>query len=308
MKAFYPILAASFFLGTSLSANLLVSESFDNYSNNQTVVGQGPATTGFTGNWSITGGGLNPTAVDYFPRSGGLSYDNYVPSSTSGSLEAFRSSGSHSGGAKQVSRNFDYGSPGTEDLFFSFLFDNGSTSANADTVFRFRAGENTDNNRDTRISINHSNNNITIATGGGAATSVTETGISGTNLVIIRAIYDFGINTTGNPNAAFYDRVEIWLNPDINQSSSPSVADLGAPDAVGFGIMRSFNGGGTPLAFNQFDFQHSLNSGSVTLDGLTITTDLGDLVAIPEPSTYALIFAGLAAGMILMRRRLRNRG
>ncbi|MCC5790884.1 MAG: PEP-CTERM sorting domain-containing protein [Opitutales bacterium] len=301
MKKLYPLLAASAFLGSTLSANLLVSESFDNYVNDQTVVGQGPSTTGFTGNWSNTGGGL-ASSVDYYPRSGGLSYVNYAPSSTSGSLEAFRSSGSHSGGAKRISRSFDYSSPGTGDFFISFLFANNSTSAEGDTEFRFQAEGSENNDRDTRLSIDHSNNDITIGTGGQAGAETTQSGIAGTNLLIIRAIYDSDTNTSGNPNAGFYDRVEIWLNPEITASANPTLDDLGTPDVTGFGIMRNFDGGGNPMAFEQFNFKHSLKSGDVVLDGLTITNDLGDLIAIPEPGTYGLIFAGFATGLVFLRR------
>ncbi|MCC5844462.1 MAG: PEP-CTERM sorting domain-containing protein [Verrucomicrobia bacterium] len=288
--------------GSTASASLRVYDGFSGYTVDTTVVGQGPSTTGFSGNWTDTGGTLAAT-VDYRPRINNLTYTNFAPSS-GGSLEAYRSSGSHSGGYKQVSRDFDYAAPGTGDFYMAFLIQNDSANAVADTRLWLQGLSAPDGNRDAFFDINHTDNTLMFSAGGGSGLETTDFGLnSGANLVVVRAIYDFGINTAGNPNAAFYDRVEFWINPTLTASAAPTSADLGTPDASGFGIMRSFNGNGTPLAYNSLHFRHSLNSGSVSLDEFTITTSLSDIVAIPEPGTLALV--GIALGSLVLFRRRR---
>lgn len=124
---------------------------------------------------------------------------------------------------------------------------------------------------------------------------------AGANFVVVRSVYDNGINTAGNPNQAFYDVTQIWINPTIAASETPTLADLGTANATGFGIMRSFGGSGIALSYDSLNFRHSLNSGSVKVDEFVMTQSIGDIVAIPEPGTLALV--GIALGSLLLFRR-----
>ncbi len=288
---------ATVFAGSASAA--LVYDGFSGYTVDTTVVGQGPAATGFTGNWTNTGGALAAT-VDFQPRTDNLTYTNYAPSS-GGSLEAFRSSGSHSGAAKQVSRSFNYAAPGTGDFYIAFLIQNDSSSATANTRLTLQAGASADSNRDAFFDVDHTNNTLTFSAGGGAGMVEAEGLSAGANLVVVRSVYDNGINTSGNPNQTFYDVVDLWINPTITASATPTLADLGAADATGFGIMRSFEGSGTPLAYNSLLFRHSLNSGEVSLDEFIITNSLSDIIAVPEPASLALM--GLGGLLMLGRSR-----
>ncbi|MCC5840437.1 MAG: hypothetical protein JJT96_09945 [Opitutales bacterium] len=276
-------------------ATVYVYDGFSGYTTDVSVVGQGPTSTGFSGDWTNRGGALAAT-VNFNPRETGLSYTNYGPSSA-GSLEAFRSSGSHTGGAKQVGRNLSY-TADTEDFYISFLIANNSTSAVSNTIVRLQGLGSANADRDSLFQINHSTNTLQFSLGGGVGLTGSASLQAGANLVVVRAIYDFDSPTAGNPNAAFYDQVEVWINPTLSAGGNPTVDTLGAPLASGFGIMRSFNGSGNALPFNSLNFQHSLNSGSVVLDEFMIA-------AIPEPQTYAALFGLAALAMVLYRRRAR---
>jgi hypothetical protein len=289
------LLAFAGSLGTAFGS-LSVYDDFSGYTADVTVVGQGPAATGFTGNWTNTGGALAVGTVDFQPRSTGLSYTNYSPSG-SGSLEGFRSSGSHSGGAKQVSRDFSY-TADTSDFYISFLIQSNSTAADDLSFVRMQAGASAVADRDSFFSVNHATNVLAFSLGGGSGLTGSASLAAGANLIVVRASYDFIIDTAGNPNAAFYDKVDVWVNPTLSAAGLPTADTMGAPTASGFGIMRSFNGSGAALAYNSLSFEHSLDSGSVTLDGFVIS-------AVPEPATYAALLGLAALSLVIYKRRKR---
>lgn len=288
------LLALGCSLGTAFGTVYVYDDFSSGYTADATVVGQGPAATGFTGNWTNTGGALVSTTVDFQPRTSGLSYTSYSPSGA-GSLEGFRSNGSHSGAAKRVSRDFSY-TADTSDFYISFLIQSDSTAADADSFVRLQAFATADADRDSFFSVDHATNLLDFSLGGTAGLTGSASLQSGANLVVVRASYDFTTPTAGNPNAAFYDKVDVWVNPTLSVAGLPSVDTMGAPNASGFGIMRSFNGSGAALAYDSLIFEHSLDSGSITLDGIAIS-------AVPEPGTYVALFGAAALALVMYRRR-----
>ncbi|MCC5848107.1 MAG: PEP-CTERM sorting domain-containing protein [Verrucomicrobia bacterium] len=271
-------------------ADLLVYEGFSGYTVDTTIVGQGPAKTGFTGNWSQTGG-MAAGVVDYVPRSSGLSYENYAPTSN-GSLEHFRASGgSH---AKTLTRGLNYVMDNTDDYFLSFLVSY-SGGATADSTLTFT----NEKNRPSVFSINHSTGAFSFTPNGGSATVFNSNlAADETHLIVLRAYQQ----SEGNPNSAFFERYDIWVNPEITADPNPTLANLGTADGSGWGILRFFDGGSNPLPFNTLRFSNTLSEGgSVTTDEIVISQSLSDIVAIPEPGTLVLL--GIALGTLAIFRR-----
>lgn len=91
---------------------------------------------------------------------------------------------------------------------------------------------------------------------------------------------------------------QIWINP-ADQTALPVASAAGSNSVqsirrITLGIDNNDGAGGFS------------NMGQFTLDNLMSATTLGEVgVAVPEPSTYALIFGGIAVGFILLRRRTR---
>ncbi|MEX0653466.1 MAG: PEP-CTERM sorting domain-containing protein [Phycisphaeraceae bacterium] len=260
------------------------------YQADTSVVGQSDARTGFAGAWADTGATLAPS-VNFNPRTTGLTYAGYSPNDA-GSLEAYRSTGNHIGSAKQVSRSLDYASPGTDDYYVSFLLEYDGTADDDTTITLAEPGTNT-TDRDATFSLDHATDQLTFTPAGSTADTYSETLNSGSNLIVLRAIYDAGDASGNNPSADFYDQYEIWINPTISGD------DLGAADAAGFGILRSFTGGATPLPFTDLRFTHSLNTAHVTLDEFMISQST-DSFLVPEPASLTLLGAG---GLLMLLRR-----
>jgi len=84
------------------------------------------------------------------------------------------------------------------------------------------------------------------------------------------------------------DLARLWVDP----ASTSDLSILGT------------DGTGTGIIINQFALRQSFSSANETVrvDNLVVSRDFGD-VAIPEPTTLALFFAGLAG---LMIRRVRG--
>ena len=275
-------------LSTWVHATLLVQEDFSGYTSDATVVGTGPAKTGFTGNWAQTGG-LSPD-VNFYQRSTGLSYSNFTTGG--GSLEYFRNSGS--GGTKILDRAIDF-SPvsvsGSDVLYLGFLFKYSGSFTTLDFIY-----ENDAENRINSFGIGGGNLTIDLAGSNGSSLNLGSVASDTTHMVLLR-ISD---NTTGGGgNDAFYDNVEAWLNPDL--------LNLGTADQTGVGIISKFAGGNTDIAGDNLRISGPITSGSsVTFDEFFITDDLSDVTVIPEPSSVALVLLGGLTTLAVVRRRQRG--
>ncbi len=264
------------------------------YNSSVSIIGQGPARTGFTGVYSQSGG-LAPGTVDFQARDVGLTYPA-TNTGGSGLLEFFRIASSSSVGDKVANRSLSYTAPETSDIYFSFqLSYTGSLPATVSFVSNL-------NERNFAFDLS-STGLLTLEPGGSSATTYSEQLTAGaTSLIVVKAVNDESGTAPGsNPNTAFYDYLEFYVNPTIIGAS------LGTPDATGFGIVRNLGGGGTAVAYDGFRLAGNAAAGtSVRVDEVYITTDLNDIVAVPEPGTVALFLVGGIGLIALQRRRRRN--
>ena len=88
------------------------------------------------------------------------------------------------------------------------------------------------------------------------------------------------------------DASELWIDPV--DSYSTSITDTG---------------GGSAQSVDKFAFRQSdsTSNETITIDNLIVGTSFNDVQAVPEPSTYALIFGGIALGVVILRRRFGSR-
>lgn len=270
---------------TSASATLLLNESFalggaPNYTVDASINNTGPTVLGMTGNWNSP---AVAATVNAYPRSSGLSYE--VLDVSGGALEHFRSSGSPS--AKLWSRDTSYTMPQGTDLWGSFLF---TYSSGAAFTFAFDYGS---GNTSRPFTFALASNVLTGTPGGGSATSVTSGALTPgtTYMVLFQATDASGV----------YDNYTVWLNPTITQSEGA----LGTPIGTGTGVIRELSAvDGTAVGYQRVQFGASLATGqSFFLDEIRLGTSLGDIMPIPEPSSYGLLAGCFALGFIAWRRR-----
>ncbi len=266
--------------GPASASVLPVHEQFlsADYTADVSIVGQDGG-TGFTGNWSESGG--LAAAVDFQVRSTGLSYTNLQ--TAGGALEHFRTSGSAI--TKTASHNFSFtplSVSGSDVLYLGFLFE---VTSGAEFTLTY----NTVSGRDTRFVVGASGAVSVIGAGGSGSTMNLGSAASGTNLILLRATD----RTTGSPSNAFYDDVELWLNPDL--------ASLGAATATGSAIISKFEGSNIDKQPDTLRLSAKLSAGqSFRIDEFFVTDDLST-VTIPEPASLALL--GLGSILVLGRSR-----
>lgn len=93
--------------------------------------------------------------------------------------------------------------------------------------------------------------------------------------------------------------IEVFFSEDGSSFSSfGSVTTTGAAQAATLSLDPSIS-----ASTGVFQFQVTNTSGFASIDNVEI---LGDVSVVPEPSTYAAIFGGLALGLAILRRRLRR--
>lgn len=109
----------------------------------------------------------------------------------------------------------------------------------------------------------------------------------------------------GSPSPAY--TVSYSLNGGSDWITATGIGSSGVLDNAAFGNSSdwsNFSQSLTPaagLAANQFVVRFSATGGErIMVDNFSSVT------AIPEPSTYAVIFGSLALGLVIIRRRLRR--
>ncbi len=266
--------------GSASAALLPAHEQFlaADYTADVSVIGQDGG-TGFTGNWSQTGG--LSADVDFQVRSTGLTYTDLQ--TAGGALEHFRTSGGP--GTKVASHSFSFtplSISGSNVMYLGFLFD---VTSGAEFTLTY----NTVSNRNTRFVVGAGGAVSVIGGGSDGSTMNLGTAASGTNMILLRATD----KTSGTPNNAFYDDVEVWLNPNL--------LNLGTAGATGSAIISKFNGNNIDTQPNALTLTSSLSTGqSFRIDEFFVTDDLST-VAIPEPASLALM--GLGGLLMLTRSR-----
>lgn len=157
----------------------------------------------------------------------------------------------------------------------------------------------------------------TVGTAGSASSTAWNTSISGDNSALSRlgamqTNFDSQTASANNANAAVFDKNasswDKWNPPVITNGVS-----FGAYNSSGLGIQQKFAAGsyGTMLGNDiegALDLYRNVYDGNAGYEGtLTINQngDIGYVVTVPEPSTYALIGLGLGA-VLFFRRRLQQ--
>ncbi len=125
------------------------------------------------------------------------------------------------------------------------------------------------------------------------------TSSSGAGAVVQNTTYFMVVQYTGwtvaNPQ---YTTVNLWINPNTGDQSASSVSAT-------YTDITPTDGGGS-AGFLGVYARTIIDSGeSMLIDDLRVGTDWASVTAIPEPSTYSLVLAGVATLSTLCSRRRR---
>ena len=256
--------------GTAHAA-LLAEDQFltggSNYATSSNILGQGPATFGFTGNW------LNFTGTAA-PVDTGLTYGGLV---TDGGALAL------SGGNNRTGRLID--SPVTASttgtVYLSFLMELSAVSNQYKALELHNGGFDDNTNRNFRLGNGGGANGFSNTDYGfriaGGSNQLLGAGDTDTNLFVVR--FDLS-------DAAASDSVTVYRNP-TNLIS----------EAANTGVTLA----GQDIAFDRISV--AMFTGElVTFDEFRLGTTFNSVVPIPEPGSLALLGAG---GLCLLARRRR---
>lgn len=123
---------------------------------------------------------------------------------------------------------------------------------------------------------------------GGDGGPAEETAINtGTNYYVTRITFD-SVSITGDPV------VDLWVNPLL--STDLSLTAVGGGDST---YTRGYSA--VPNVENIVFYSHQDNG--ITFDEIRVGTSMGDVMVIPEPSTYVLFLSALSALYLVARRR-----
>jgi len=272
------------------------SGSGDAYTADATIRGADKPRTGFTGAWTSTGGFA--ASADVYSRTADLSFGGLI--TTPGSMEAFRNTGT-SDQVKYLRRDFDYSFDAGDEVWASCLFSfDAMGEANGGSVF-VAEFSNTSGNRGIQFRIESDGagpDGIVRVIGGGNSGSDLNLGTVAadeTHLLVVRAMPAFD-----GPNE-YYDALAVWLDP-------ADLADLGAPDAQGYGVVRyQWPDFGDLLTLDELELRWRPQPApfSFSFDEFRLGTGRASVLPlIPEPATLTLLALG---GLGLLARRRRKR-
>ena len=235
-----------------------------------------------SGEWFEAHEPLSP-GINAVPLIQNLSYPGFE-TGPMGLAQPYRSGGS-AGPGKIMARSLSYSLPAAdyEGYYVAMLVDFLDATGGG-------AGAGRAPSRETVVTTDGTD--IIVQAPGNHGTTHTEALTSGTHLIVYQ--YELGV-TSGNPNTDYYDRLNVWIDPDVSGGVFPAT-----PEYQGWGIGSKLDGGGTDLPVPQM-FVHgsSLSVGEeVFVDEIYITDDPQDFL-IPEPSTLTLL--GFFAAAFLVR-------
>lgn len=263
---------------TPASAALLLYEGFNySLSSGDSLAGANGG-TGFSGAWfQATTGNSNPTGPLTYSTSSLTSSLDTVYSPVGGSAQDTTNiAGAHLG----IERTFsaiDITGNGT--IWFSFLV-NQTNGGN----FLFSLGDgaatnNSNNGSGVRLTLNGGTGAFQAGLGSTNGTDGGGFTLSSTHFIVGRFTY----SDAGN------DVLDVWFNP--------ASFTLGTAHTTASVANATFSVNSMIL--------HSLATAITTVDEVRVGTVQLDVMAIPEPSTYALI--GLGLGGLFLLRRFNNR-
>jgi len=293
MKTIIPLaaLAGLALTASTSSAAVLVYEGFDSsasgsgdaYEQDASLNGAGDARTGMTGNWS---GSLAAGVVDFVSRDDNMTYSGFK-TGDAGVAEFYTTRTTDQN--KSLGRGLSYAAPGTDDFYIVFGW--ATADAIAHGVSLTAPGL-------PNLSMSVTSGGAVSVNFGGASADNYSGGVAHMNgdwnLLVIRAI-----DAPVDHSTLYYDSYELWLNPTISAGSG-DVSQLGTPTATGEGSLRDNNG--TVVSFSNVSLSATLQSPeTIQFDEFMITKDVSDFLAVPEPTTTALL--GLGGLALILRRR-----
>ncbi len=273
------LIGAALFAPLTASASMVAYDGFEyNISGGAGLAGKGSAGDG----WDTTWSGSGTIVEDNMTYSAGTIAVN-------GGSQSLRINGN---AEVYFSRQFETIGTAGEDIYFSFLFK--EVTGGTDDFLNFWISHDADRSNSAGIGVlttSYRRFGARIHENGTTSTG-TQTGpnyVAGDTYLLVGRISRDG---TAGATPTIFDRVDLWVNPE---SSTLGAADITinysslVEDSVGM----SFFG------------LHTTNvaGGDIRIDELRIgTSAAGVLSTIPEPSSYAVIFGGVALLCGLRRR------
>lgn len=272
------------------SASILVDEGFGpGYSDGTTVVGIGPARTGFAASpWTA---GTVDSKRDFFHRSEGLTH-SVLTGETPGHLEGWVDdlSSPPNGGSISRALDYSYADPNNVDeVWGAFLF----RFNDVDGQMTITLGDSTGNGRSMALRINVSGGEGILQTmyAGRDAVQVNFDSLEANQVHL--AVF----RLTEDPTT-FYDPHTLWVNPTAEDILPGDIA--GGKSGTGItlnpNLVTNF-----ASAWNSLQLvTNSQNGSMIDFDEFRLSESLDGLGLVPEPATLSLLALG---GLTLLRRR-----
>lgn len=255
----------------TVQANILYLQQFD-YESSQN--GNNFTDTNFPGEgWS------SGTGVITYQHDAGLTYPGLSPTPTGGAMVYDFGGGTGSRSATQADAFLDYGDFSAGEIFeFSALI-NVERAEFDDAYIAFNSGSVVNN---VRLGLDSDNMYVTAWMNGGVTTATGPAwSLDTTHAFLMRVTQGTGTSPTDS-------LVEIWFDPDYS--------NLGTADFTSTSDTRIGRSG----AANAYT---GVTYGGGTIGDARVIWDEVQVVAIPEPSTYAALFGLFALGLVIWRRR-----